>query len=162
VLVLLNSGQTGVERGVLRAARHFGLLVAGFMTIDGHDELGRVPDDVAESLLRSGERGPRRAQAANIKLASAVIVAVPDARQHRAFTGMASVITAARAERIPSLICDESNIDALSGWLQDVPRTPGATRIYITGPRGTRWTEGERMGRIIVASIAATTDVLMT
>jgi hypothetical protein len=163
MLVILNSGQTGVERGVHRAARHLGLLVAGFMSMDGHDELGRVPDDVAASLLRTIERGPRRAQAANIKIASGVVIVVPDARHHRAVTGMANIMAAARSWGIPSLVCDGEHLDSVVDWLRDVPMSSGSKRIYITGPRWTRWGDGERVGRHLVASIvAASSDLVIT
>ena len=79
MLVIIHSGQTGVERGAHRAAVTLGLDIAGFMPLDKRDELGPVPRDVAEFLTPCFDRGPRPAVRANVALASGALIVVPDA-----------------------------------------------------------------------------------
>jgi hypothetical protein len=155
MLVLLNSGQTGVERGAHGAAVSAGLTVAGFMPRDGRDELGQVPHAVASSLTPFFERGPRPALKANIALASAVLIVVPEVRRADKFTAIGVIMQWVRSVRVPLLTCDPStNLDDIVGFTTQIPETSGSMRLAVTGPRGTRWTEGHNVARRIVAAIA--------
>lgn len=155
MLVLLHSGQTGVERGAHRAAVAVGVEVAGFMPLDKRDELGPVPTDVAGLLTSCFDRGPRPAVRANIALASGILLVVPDAAQAEKFTAMSAVIQAARSARAPLFACDPStNTDEVVRWLRRVPETSGSVRILITGPRSTRWPDGEAVARRLVRALA--------
>jgi hypothetical protein len=157
MLVIVHSGQTGVERGAHRAAVTLGISVAGFMPIDKRDELGPVPPDVADLLTPCFERGPRPAVRANVAVASGVLVIVPDATRTEKFTAMAAVLQAIRAARIPFMAVDaNTNLDDIVAWVKRLPETSGSTRVMVTGPRGTRWPEGEGVARRVITSIAMT------
>jgi hypothetical protein len=157
MVVILHSGQTGVERGAHRAAISAGLSVAGFMPLDKRDELGPIPSDVAQHLTPCFDRGPRPAVRANIALASGVLLVVPDSHMPEKFTAISAVMQAIRSARAPSHVCDAStNLDDVMKWASQLPETSGSTRILVTGPRGTRWPDGENIARRLVAAIGIT------
>lgn len=157
MLVIVHSGQTGVERGAHRAAIAAGISVAGFMPVDKRDELGPVPEDIAQHLTSCFERGPRAAVRANVALASGVLVVVPDRHHVDKFTAMRAVMTAIRSARTRSLVCDAaSDSEEVAMWARQLPETSGSVRIHVTGPRGTRWIEGEGVARRLVTAIALT------
>jgi Circularly permutated YpsA SLOG family len=154
MLVIIHSGQTGVERGAHRAAVSAGLSIAGFMPLDRRDELGPIPVDVSQVLTPCFDRGPRPAVRANIALASGVLLVVPESSTPERFTAMSAVMQGIRSARVPSLVCDsKTNLDDVVRWARQLPETSGSTRIMVTGPRGTRWPEGETVARRIVAAI---------
>jgi hypothetical protein len=154
MLVIIHSGQTGVERGAHRAASSAGIEVAGFMPLDKRDELGPVPNDVAERLTACFDRGPRPAVKANVALASGVLLLVPEAPRAEKFTAMGAVMQAVRAARVPLLACDpQTNLDDVVWWVKQLPETSGSVRVMITGPRATRWPEGESLAKRIVSAI---------
>jgi len=156
VLVILHSGQTGVERGAHRGASVAGLTIAGFMPLDRRDELGPVPIDVADLLTPHFERGPRPAVRANVVLASGVLLVVPDAKRAETFTAMSAVLQSVRSARVPNLVCDPHvNLDDIARWVSTIPETSGSKRLLVTGPRATRWQHGEGVARRIVAAVAA-------
>jgi len=155
VLVIIHSGQTGVERGAHRAAVAAGLSLAGFMPLDRRDELGPIPHDVAEALTPCFERGPRPAVRANIGIASGVVLVVPAAATPEKFTAMNAVLQGIRSARIPSFVADaKTNLDDVGRWAKSLSETSGSTRIMVTGPRGTRWPDGESVARRLVTAIA--------
>ena len=157
MLVIVHSGQTGVERGAHRGAVAAGLSIAGFMPVDKRDEMGPVPDDVAQHLTPCFERGPRAAVRANVALASGVLVVVPDRRHVDKFTAMRAIMTAVRSARAQSLVCDPtSDTEVVAAWARQLPETSGSVRILVTGPRGTRWADGEGVARRLVTAIALT------
>ena len=154
MLVIIHSGQTGVERGGHRAAVAAGIAIAGFMPVDRRDELGAIPHEIADMLTPCFDRGPRPAVRANITLASGVLLVVPDAAHAEKFTAMSAVLQGIRSARAPSLICDpQTNLDDVVRWSHQLPETSGSTRVMVTGPRGTRWPEGENIARRLVAAI---------
>ena len=154
MLVIIHSGQTGVERGAHRAAISAGLSVAGFMPLDKRDELGAIPADIAQMLTPCFDRGPRPAVRANIALATGVLLVVPEAAAPEKFTAMSAVLQGIRSARAPSYVCDpNTSLDDVIRWAAQLPETSGSTRIMVTGPRGTRWTEGEAVARRLVAAI---------
>jgi hypothetical protein len=125
------------------------------MPLDRRDELGPIPIDVAESLTPCFERGPRPAVRANIALASGVLLVVPAASTPEKFTAMNAVLQAIRAAHTPSLVADaKTNLDDVARWAKTLAETSGSTRIMVTGPRGTRWAEGEAIARRLVSAIA--------
>jgi hypothetical protein len=154
MLVIIHSGQTGVERGAHRAAVAAGLSIAGFMPLDKRDELGPIPSDVADVLTPCFDRGPRPAVRANIALASGVLLVVPESLTPEKFTAMTAVIQGIRSARAPSLVVDgRTNLDDVVRWARQLPETSGSTRIMVTGPRGTRWPDGEAVARRLVSAI---------
>lgn len=154
MLIIIHSGQTGVERGAHRAAMAAGISIAGFMPLDKRDELGPVPPDVADLLTPCFDRGPRPAVRANVTLASGALLVVPDAARAEKFTAMAAVLQAVRSARAPLLTCDpQTNLDDVVWWVKQLPETSGSTRVLVTGPRATRWPEGENVAKRIVSAI---------
>lgn len=124
------------------------------MPLDGRDELGPVPPDVAQVLTPCFDRGPRPAVKANVSLASGVVLVVPDAAEPQKFTAMPAVLQAARAARAPLYVCDPStNLDDVAFFVRQLPETSGSTRVMVTGPRGTRWPQGESLARRIVTAM---------
>ncbi len=155
MLVIIHSGQTGVERGAHRAAAAAGLSIAGFMPLDKRDELGPVPNDIADQLTACFDRGPRPAVRANVSIASGVLLLVPDAARAEKFTAMAAVLQAVRSARAPLMACDpQTNLDDVVWWVKHLPETSGSTRLLVTGPRATRWPEGEAIAKRIVGAIS--------
>lgn len=155
MLVILHSGQTGVERGAHRAAVTAGLSIAGIMPSERRDELGPLPADIVTILTPCQDRGPRPAVRANIALASGVLLVVPQADRAETFTAMSVVLQAVRSARAPLLACDpRMNLDDIVSWVRQLPETSGSTRVLVTGPRGTRWPDGETTARRIVSAIA--------
>ena len=154
MLILIHSGQTGVERGAQRAAVTCGIAVAGFSTTDGRDELGRLAPNVARALTPCFERGPRPAMEANLAIATALVLVVPDARLLRSYAGMEAVARSARARNVPHAIVDPTtDRERLLEWIRALPETSGSVRLFITGPRSTRWLEGERLSWQLVAAL---------
>lgn len=160
MLVILNSGQTGVERGAHRAAVTLGIAVSGFMPLDKCDELGLVPPDVAAVLTPCFDRGPRPAVRANVALASGVLIVVPDAMRVASFTAMAPVHHAVRSAGIPFMAVDpRTNLEDVATWSRRLEESSGSTRVLVTGPRATRWLEGEGVARRVITSIAITSQL---
>lgn len=154
MLIIIHSGQTGVERGAHRAAITLGLPIAGFMPLDGRDEFGALPTDIAQTLTPCFDRGPRPAVRANIALASGVLLVVPVATTPEKFTAMLAVMQGIRSARVPSLVCDpQTNVDDVASWAMGLAETSGSSRIMVTGPRTTRWAEGESVARRLVTAI---------
>lgn len=157
MLVIVHSGQTGVERGAHRGALAAGLPIAGFMSLERRDELGPIPEEVAAYLTPCFERGPRPAIRANVALASGALVLVPDRARADRVVAMPAVLQALRSAHVPSLVCDAStNLDDIVKWVRALPETSGSTRVLVTGPRATRWADGEMVGRRIVNAIGLT------
>ncbi|HWU89619.1 MAG TPA: putative molybdenum carrier protein [Kofleriaceae bacterium] len=154
-MIVIHSGQTGVERGAQRAAAAVGLPLGGFSSVDQRDELGPLPDEVARNLIPCTERGSRAPIRANLEIASGVIIVVPDATTPRRFTGIGVVLQAARARAVPYKIADErTDPEYLAAWTRLLPETSGAVRLMVTGPRETRWAVGAKVSWKIVAAIA--------
>lgn len=155
MLVVVHSGQTGVERGAHRAAMASGLTIAGFMPLDQRDELGPIPADVAACLTPCFDRGPRPAVRANIAISTGILMVVPDAAEPNKFTAMPAVLAAARAAKIPWLVADPvANVDEVARWVWKLPESSGSVRVLVTGPRGTRWHTGEQTTRRLITAIA--------
>ncbi len=154
MLVVVHSGQTGVERGAHRAAITAGLTVAGFMPVDKRDELGLIPGEVAGCLTPCFDRGPRPAIRANVAISSGVVLVVPDASDPNKYTAMSAVLAAARAAKLPYVVCDSmTNVDDISRWVHRLTPSSGSRRILVTGPRGTRWQNGEQIAHRLVGAL---------
>src|SRR4051812_26474821 len=154
-LVILHTGQTGVERGADRAARAVGIPVEGFSTYERRDELGALPADVAKDLTPCLQRGARSALRATLERANVLIIAVPDARDPNSNTGIEALRRAARSGGVPHWIVDPStNYDEVAIRLRALELTTDPLNVLVTGPRFTRWHEGEKVGWRVVAQIA--------
>ena len=152
MIVILHSGQTGVERGAHRAAVAHGLRISGFCTSDSRDELGVIPPDVLASLQPWRERGPRQAIRANIMTASAVLIVVPRTLDARNVTGIAEAQTVIRSCGLPMLVCDP--LTSEEDVVAFMRGTGDDEKVAVIGPRATRWREGEAVARRLVAAVA--------
>lgn len=125
------------------------------MSLERRDEMGPIPADIAELLTPHVARGPRQAVLANVQIASGALIIVRAAAGVQRETGMSVVIQAIRDHAVPFLICDPTtNLEDVARWARAIPETSGSTRILVTGPRGTRWSDGEALARRIVGAIA--------
>lgn len=151
MLVILHTGQTGAERGADRAARAVGFPVQGFCSFEKRDELGALPPEILADLQPCAARGARSALRATLDAATVLLVCVPDGSSPNAETGVEALRRYARKTNKDTRIVDpQTDLVALSRWLHGL----GEARIMITGPRGTRWPAGERLGWRIVAELS--------
>jgi Circularly permutated YpsA SLOG family len=155
-LIVLHSGQTGVERGAHRAAEATGLRVAGFSTRGQRDELGRLPENVASVLTPCHEQGPRAALRATLAIASGLVILVPEADRFKSYAGVSELVRAGRTKPI-KIIDPRADESYLSSFVETLPRDNDPIRLMITGPRGTRWPQGERVAWQLVAGLAMLT-----
>src|ERR1700733_5528213 len=155
-ITILHTGQTGVERGACRAAKLMQLEVAGFSTFECRDELGHLSSEVAENLVRCGQRGVRSALRATLESANAVVLVLANSEQVRTTTGVASLQRHARLLGIPCWIVDQtSDLAALAVALRDLEHTAAHDlRVLVTGPRFTRWPGGQQLGMRVVSELA--------
>jgi hypothetical protein len=153
-LVLVNSGQTGVERGAYRGARTAGVPVVGYSMRGARDELSRLPEDLANALEPTEHAGVRIAAMRNLGIANALVIAVPRADEAREFPGIAVLQRAARTRSIPCEVVDAQNEDELGGRLAAALPGPVPPVVYVTGPRETRWSDGAQLGRRVVMRLA--------
>ncbi|MFT3698070.1 MAG: putative molybdenum carrier protein [Kofleriaceae bacterium] len=150
-MVILHTGQTGAERGADRAARAVGLSVGGFCSFEKRDELGALPAEIVADLTPCPSRGARSALRATLDDATVLLICVPDANAPNAETGIEALRRHARKAGKETRIVDpNTDLVALAQWLY----TLGDSRVMITGPRGTRWPAGERVGWRVVAEMS--------
>lgn len=149
-MLLLHSGQTGVERGVHRAALAVGFAVGGKCSHERRDEFGALPASVSDVLSPCEQRGTRRAVLATLDLANALVLVVPDAASVAVNPGIPAYAREARMRKLPVHVVDPTT--PLAPIVSEVARSD--TRLLITGPRSTRWPTGERTAWQIVLALA--------
>ncbi|MBV8759075.1 MAG: hypothetical protein JO257_17435 [Deltaproteobacteria bacterium] len=153
-VTILHSGQTGVERGAHHGAIASGLPVRGFMRPEARDELGPLPQDVAGVLTPCRDGGQRAALLATLGLATAVVLVVPDIRTAVRRRTSTWVLRSARANAIPYWLCDAvTSVTDVASWYAQLA-SDAEHRILVTGPRATRWKDGEMVARRLVKSLA--------
>lgn len=156
-LIILHTGQTGVERGADRAARAVGFTVQGFSTYERRDELGVLPPEVARDLTPCTQRGARSAWRATLESANVLLIAVPDAAQPNTYTGIEALRRSARTAGVPCWVVDpETQLEPMAERLRKLELASDPLKVMITGPRFTRWHEGERLGWQMVAQLSLT------
>ena len=106
VVVILHSGQTGVERGAQRAAKAIGFPVSGIGTADLRDELGPLPGEIARDLIACPARGPRSAALATLDRAELLVVVVPTVRMNLLSPGLSVLIRKAKQRGTPHVLVD--------------------------------------------------------
>lgn len=154
-LKILHTGQTGVERGADRAARAVGFAVQGFSTYEKRDELGVLPAEVSHDLVACTQRGARSAWRATLESANVLVIAVPDAAHPNTYTGIEALRRSARTAGVPHWLIDpNSDLDQIAERLRSLELTTDPLNLMITGPRFTRWREGERLGWRMVAHLS--------
>ena len=153
-VTILHSGQTGVERGAHIGAIASGLPVRGFMRPERRDELGHLPAEVANVLEPCADGGQRAAVIATLALATAVVLVVPDIRSAIRKRTATWVLRNARKKAVPYWLCDSAtSVTDVATWYAQL--TPAEQhRILVTGPRATRWRDGEGVARRLVKALA--------
>ena len=155
MFVILHSGQTGVERGAHDSAVAAGFRIAGFMNATGRDELGPVPEQIAMHLQPAPDAGPRTAVRANLAIAHAAMVVVPKASSADAFPAMDWIMRGVRRRGVPLLICDaRTDVHRVAEWSMELREHVETCHVLVTGPRATRWQEGEELARRLVRRLA--------
>jgi len=131
--------------------------VEGFCTFERRDELGALPPEVTADLVACEQRGARSALRASLDRADALLIAAPAAAHANENTGIEALLLASRASGVPHWIVDTStDLDAMSTRLRQMEQATDPLRIMVTGPRYTRWREGERVGWRLVAQLSLT------
>lgn len=158
MITILHTGQTGVERGVDRAARAVGFTVRGFCQMDGRDELGVLPEHIAADLTAVPTRGARMVWAPTLNLADVLVIIVPDGVAVKTNAGLGVLRTLARAANVPQVIVDDhSDIEQFARELRALEKPGETLTLMICGPRATRWYDGERKGWELVTAVAFAT-----
>ncbi len=135
--------------------------VEGFCTYERRDEFGALPPEIAVDLSACSQRGARSALRATLERANVLVIAVPDAKRPNANTGIEALRRTARARAVPHWIVDsDADLDGLSVRLRELERAAAPLRIMVTGPRATRWRDGERVGWRLIAQLALTPVVV--
>jgi hypothetical protein len=154
-LVITHTGQSGVERGADRAARTVGFDVDGFCMFEQRDELGVLPPELAADLTPCAQRGARSALRATLERANVLVIAVPDAARANSNAGVEALRRSARLAGVPHWIVDPiTDLDEVATELRRRELVADPLRVMVTGPRLTRWHDGERIGWRIVAQLS--------
>ncbi len=122
--------------------------------MQGRDELGVLPAEILRDLKRCSTTGVRNALRATLSDADALIIAVPKVRQMNQVAGVEMLRASARAAGVRQWVVDPTS-DLGEVGAQIYRATAAAhIRALVTGPRRTRWLEGEELGRGIVLELA--------
>lgn len=151
-----------MDRGAHEAALASGWHVAGYMPRDGRDELGMIPQAVAQFLVLHDKPGLAARTAANVQTAAAALIVVRDAADPRATPGTAKTLDLAAVRRLPRMVVDPTT-DPEKGarWIwnallargtlplpleapPDNPRGSIPPRLLVAGPRESKW-QGARL-----------------
>lgn len=162
-ITILHTGQTGVERGVDRAARFASFAISGFCSFEGRDELGALPDEVLQSLARCSQRGARSALRATLDTAHLLIIVVPAIESANELTGIMALRRQARTLKIPHVLVDpKTSLPEIISQVRQLERVSSEPlRVMITGPRETRWAGGQALGWRLMCEITMS-DALAT
>jgi hypothetical protein len=125
------------------------------MPRNGHDELGKIPEAVAQFLAPHDQPGLAARTEANVQAADAALIIVQHALEPRATPGTAKTLDLAVRHRLHRSIVDPSTDPTkIARWIWDnllAPRTLllplegpapsklAAPRLLIAGPRESKW-----------------------
>lgn len=133
-----------------------GITVRGFCQLNGRDELGKLPPDIARDLIDCEKRGYRTPWQRTLELADAVAILVPKRTAVLANPGFDTLLDLVRERNIPSFTMDPgTDVDALVRRLLAIPHHNPYLSLMVTGPRETRWSLGERIGFDVVSAFVA-------
>lgn len=154
-LIVIQGGQTGVDRGAHKAALEVGFQVNGYMPADGKDELGYIPGNVASHLRRCPQRGYAARTRANLLLADALLVVVEDRVDPYRTPGTKFTLTEARARKQPRLLVDETfPVQDVATWFGSfATMSQPLHSLMVAGPRASRWDRGEAVAASFVRAI---------
>ena len=147
-MLLVNAGRTGVERGAFQGAAAAGIPVVGFVRQAARDELGELPPELARQLTPCPGRSKRIPVQRAVDTAAAVLVVVPDPDDVSAFPVLQFVLKQARRlERPVRVHAADAAPDDVLAWMRALEK------VYITGPRETRWPPGISIARRLVRAL---------
>ena len=154
MITILHTGQTGVERGADRAARTAGFQIRGFCQRDLRDELGLIPGHIAADLEPLPKRGARAAWEPTLEASDMLVIAVPDRAAAGDSAGIAALRRLARKQHVPHIVVDPlEDLDAVARDLRQREARQSKLAIMMSGPRRTRWADGENMGWQLVTRL---------
>lgn len=151
-IIVLQGGQTGVDRGAHVGATDNGWQIRGCMPKNGRDELGPIPADVARHLERCIDASLPARTRVNVQLSQAVLLVVPDKEDPQATPGTALTMRLAAELGRPRKVIDPRDPEAhveVAQWLRTLNnRFYGGVagrdlRLMIAGPRASRWSSGQ-------------------
>lgn len=151
-VMVIQGGQTGVDRGGHDAAIDNGWRIGGFMPRDARDEQGSIPPDVARFLRTCEKPGYAARTEANVRDCDALLVIVQDAKAPHATPGTAKTISLAAERRLRRMIVDPGwSATLIARWIwhdllafRTLPlpievRELDPVRLMIAGPRESKW-----------------------
>jgi len=144
-LTIIHGAQTGVDRGAHEGACDNGWQVGGYMSKNRCDELGAIPADVAAHLEPCVTSGYPARTSANLRMAHALLVVVPDKHDPYATPGTRLTLVEAREINLPRLVIDpDEDMRVLGTWIHmlRVRQAREDLRIMVAGPRESRWASG--------------------
>ena len=147
-MLLVNAGRTGVERGAYQGAVAAGIPVAGFVRQAARDELGELPAELARHLTPCPGRSKRLPVQRAVDTATGVLLVVPDLDDVSAFPVLQFVLKQARRMDRPVRVhAAETAPDDVLAWLRALDK------VYVTGPRETRWPPGVSIARRLIRTL---------
>jgi CheY-like chemotaxis protein len=162
-LLITHTGQSGVERGADRAARTVGFTVEGFCTFEQRDELAVLPPEILADLTPCPQRGARSALRATLERANVLVIAVPDVSEANSNAGVEALRRSARLAGVPHWVVDPlSDLDEVATKFRRMELVTDPLRVMISGPRLTRWRDGERLGWRVVAQLSLAPVAVMS
>jgi hypothetical protein len=157
MITIVHGGQTGVDRGAHEAAIDNGWQIAGYMPLNGCDELGRIPQAVARFLIPHDQPGLTARTEANVRTAAATLIVVRAVNDPRATPGTAKTLDLAAVRRLPKMVVDPTtDPKKIAHWIYnnllargtlplpfeappDNPRGSIPPRLLVAGPRESKW-----------------------
>lgn len=154
MLTILHTGQTGVERGADRAARAFGVRIAGVCTRERRDEMGPLPPALAADLTPAQSSGVRNVWAPTLELADFLVILLPDRSEPLSQAGVGVLRSLARARQVPHVLVDPtSDLEQVGREVKTARAGRADFAVMIFGPRQTRWQAGESIGRAFMTAL---------
>lgn len=155
MITILHTGQTGVERGADRAARAVNFPIRGYCQFECRDELGPLSKEVLDVLVPSPTRGARACWGPTLDQADFLVIMVPERETATSVAGVSALRLLARKKHVPHVIVDPaSDLDELARDLRERELRRGSISLMVTGPRRTRWPDGERLGWNLVTRVS--------
>jgi len=156
MITIVHGGQTGVDRGAHEGALNNGWRIMGYMPRNARDELGKIPEIVAQFLVPHDQPGLAARTEANVRSAAAVLIIVRAEDNPRATPGTAKTLDLAVLRRLPWKITDpKTDPVKIARWIWEILLAPGTLplpletssnaqgsilpRLLIAGPRESKW-----------------------
>jgi hypothetical protein len=159
--ILVNGGQTGVDRGALLAARALGMEVTGALPSGWQTEEGPLPEELRDGL-QAPEHGTYASRTRlNIHLADVVVLIVPNILRPGATPGTLLTAQLAFELKRPCLVDDGQDPAFIRKWLRQavaLRRIYGVgpdPKVLVAGPRASRWSAGEARAKALVGELFA-------